>query len=91
MQSAALIVFGMDPGTHRQLRNENVTTFGEKDWRFCRYHLDFGVGLHHLLNAGEGQLVNFVVMVIRLEVVDCMLPVRRQNISRIALKTLVDL
>ncbi len=81
----------MNPGTHGELGDEDITTFGEKDGGFCRYHLDFWVGLHDLLNASEGQLVDFEVMRLGLEVIDSLLPISGQNVSGWASESLVDL
>ena len=75
LQCAAFVVFSMYPGTHCQLGNEDVATFGEEDGCFCRDHLDFWIGFHDLLYAREGQLVDFEVVRVGFEVVDCILPV----------------
>lgn len=75
LQGAALVVFGVDPGAHGEFCDEDVATFGEEDGRFGRDHLDFRVGFHDFLNAREGELVDFEIMRVRFQVVDCLLPV----------------
>jgi len=42
----------VDPGAHREFRDEDVAAFGEEDGRFCGDHLDFWVGFHDFLDAG---------------------------------------
>ena len=64
LQSAPLVILGMDPCPHGQLRDEDVTALGKQDGRFRGYHLHLGVCFHHLLYAGQGQLVDLVVVVI---------------------------
>lgn len=76
LKCAALVLLGVDPGTHRQLRDEDVAAFGEEDRRFSRDHLHFRVCLHHFLDAGQRQLVQFVVVRFGFEVGDDVLPVR---------------
>ena len=75
LQSAALVVFGMDPGAHGEFGDENVAAFGEEDGRFGRDHLYFWVGFHDLFDSGEGELVDFEIVTVGFEVVDCLLPV----------------
>lgn len=91
LESTALVVFGMDPGPHRQLGDEDVTALGEQDGGFGGDHLDLGIGLHDFLDSSKRELVNFVVVVVCLEVVDDVLPVSRQDIASCALQTLVHL
>lgn len=65
----------MDPGAHRKLGDEDIAALGEEDGRLGGDHLDVGIGLHDLLDAREGQLVQLVVVRFGLEVVDRLLPV----------------
>lgn len=81
----------MYPGAHGQFGDEDVAALGEEDGRLGRNHLDLRVGLHHLLDPGQGQLVLLVVMRVIFERVDRLLPIRGENIPVIALETLVDL
>jgi hypothetical protein len=91
LQGAALVVFGMNPGTHGQFGDEDVAAFGEEDWGFGGDHLDFGVGFHHFLDAGERELVNFEVMGFCLEVIDGLLPVSSEDVAGGAGQALIDL
>lgn len=75
LQGAAFVVLGVDPGAHGQLGDEDVAALCEQDGGLCGNHLDVGVGLHDLLYASQWQLMDLVVVVIRLEVVDDVLPV----------------
>ena len=75
LQGATFVVFSMYPGTHCQLGNEDVASFGEKDWCFGRDHFYFWIGLHDFLYARKWQLVNLKVVRVGFEVVDGILPV----------------
>lgn len=75
LQRASFVVFGVDPCAHCKLGDEDVAAFGEEDGSFGADHLDLGIGLHHLLDSSEGQLVDFEVMGVGFEVVDRLLPV----------------
>lgn len=35
LQGPPLIVFSMDPGSHRQLCDEYIAAFREENWGFC--------------------------------------------------------
>lgn len=75
LERAALVVLGVDPGAHGEFGDEDVAAFGEEDGRFGGDHFDFGVGLHDFFDARQGELVDFEVVGVGLEVVDCLLPV----------------
>jgi hypothetical protein len=62
-----------------------------KDGRLGRDHLDLRVGLHDLLDARQGQLVQLVVVLVRLELGDLLLPVRVEDVAVVASQALVDL
>lgn len=81
----------MDPGSHGQLGDENVATLGKQDGRLGRDHLDFRVSLHDLLDARQRQLVELVVVLVGFEVVDCVLPIRGQDVLVLAMEALVDI
>lgn len=81
----------MNPGAHGQLRDEDITTLGEQNGCLRRDHLDFRIRFHHLLDTSEGQLVDFVIMVVRFQVVNDMLPIGCQDIAGRPLETLIDL
>lgn len=65
----------MYPGAHGELRDEDVAALGEQDGRLGRDHLNLWVRLHDLLDTGKGELMQLVVVGVRLEVVDYLLPV----------------
>lgn len=81
----------MDPRAHSELGDEDVTALCEENGRFRRDHLNFGVGLHHLLNACQWQLVQLVVVFVRLELGDLLLPIRIEDIAVVAREALVNL
>ena len=81
----------MDPSAHRELGDENVAAFGEQDRGLGRNHLDVGIGFHDLLDAGEGQLVQLVIVGFVLELVDGVLPIGGQDVAIAAHEALVDL
>lgn len=91
LEGSALILFGVDPGAHGQLSDEDITTLGEEDGGLGGDHLDFGVSLHDLLDAREGQLVDLVIMGVVLKVVDGVLPVGGQDVLVLAGEALVSL
>lgn len=91
LQRAPLVFLGMNPGSHGELRDEYVAALGEEDGRFGGYHLDFGIGLHDLFDASEGQLMNLVVVRVALQVADGLLPVSRQDVLVLACEALVNL
>lgn len=91
LEGASFVVFGVDPGAHCELCDEDVAAFGEKDGSFCRNHLDFRVCFHDFFDSGEGELMDFEVVVVCLEVIDGLLPVGRQDFAGGACQTLVDL
>ena len=81
----------MNPGSHCEFGNEDVAAFREEDWRFGGYHLDFWIGLHDFLDACEWQLMQFIVVIVRLEVRDNLLPVGCQDVFIGSVKALIDL
>lgn len=81
----------MYPSTHCELRNEDITPLGEQDWRLRRDHFDFGVGFHNLLDAREWQLVYLEFVLLGLEMADCLLPVRSEDVLVLAGQALVNL
>lgn len=81
----------MDPCTHGQFGDENVTAFGEQYGCLCRDHFDVRVSLHHLLYPGQGELMELVVVGFILEVIDGLLPISRQNVAIAAIESLTDL
>ncbi len=56
-----------------------------------RNHFNFRVGFHDLLDAGQGKLVQFVVMFVRLELGNLLLPIGIKNVAVVALEALVHL
>jgi hypothetical protein len=91
LQCTALVLFGMDPGAHRQLCDEDVAALGKEDRCLSRNHFHFWIGFHNFLDAGQRQLVQFVVMGFGFKVGDYMLPVGCQNVFIGAVEALVDL
>jgi len=91
LQGAALVLFCVDPGAHRQLGDEDVAAFGKKNRCLGTDHLHFWIGFHDFLDAGQRQLVQFVVVGFGFEVGDYMLPVSGQNVFVGAVEALVDL
>lgn len=91
LQSATLVLLCVNPGAHGELGDEDIAAFGEEDWRFSRDHLNFWISLHDLLDSREGQLVQFVVMLVRLQLCDLLLPVCVEDVAVVAIETLVDL
>lgn len=79
----------MNPSAHRQLGDEDITTLGEQDRSLRRDHLNLRVRFHHLLDTGKRQLMDLIVMIVRFQMVDDVLPVGRQDIAGRALETLV--
>jgi hypothetical protein len=84
LQSAALVLLGVDPGAHGELGDESLAGFGEDYRRFGGDHLDFWVGLHDFLDARERQLVDLVVVVLRLEHCHDLLPVGVEDVAVVA-------
>lgn len=91
LQGTSLVVLGVDPGAHSEFGDEDVATLGEEDGSLCRDHLHLWIGLHDLLDTGERKLVDLEIVVIGFEVVDGLLPVGRENLSRSPSQALVDL
>jgi hypothetical protein len=91
LESPPLVILGVDPGAHSELGDEDVTPLGEEDGGFSGDHLDFGVGFHDFFDAREGELVDFEVVRVGFEVVDCLLPVRSEDVPGDASETLVYL
>ena len=74
----------MDPGAHGELGDEDIAAFGEEDGRFGRDHLHFRIGLHHLLDAGQRQVVLLIVVVGSFDLGDLLLPVGVENVAVVA-------
>lgn len=91
MEGAALVLLCVDPGAHCEFCDKDIATFREEDWCFGGDHLHVWVGLHDFLDAGERQLVEFVVVGFGFEVVDYVLPVCGEDVFVSAVKTLIDL
>lgn len=91
LQGSSLVLLGVDPCAHSKLRNEDITALGEQYRRLGANHLDLRVRLHDLLYTGEGQLVELVVVGVALEVVDCLLPVCREDVLVLAIEALVNI
>jgi hypothetical protein len=91
LEGATLVLFGVDPGAHGELCDEDVAALREQDGRLRRDHLDLGVCLHHLLDARQRQLVQLVVMFVRLELGNLLLPVRVEDVAVVSREALVDL
>lgn len=53
LEGTTFVVLGVNPGTHGQLSNENITALSKQDGCLCGYHLDLRVRLHHLLDTGQ--------------------------------------
>lgn len=53
LESTALVVFGVNPGSHCQLGDEDVTALGEQDGGLSGDHLDLGIGFHDFLDSSE--------------------------------------
>lgn len=85
LQSTALVLLGVNPGAHGELGDEGLAGFGEDYRRLGGDHLDFGVGLHDLLDARERELVDLVVVVLCLEHRHDLLPVCVQDVAVVAL------
>ena len=81
LERSPFVLFGVDPRAHRQLGDEDVAALGEQNRSFGRYHLDLWVRLHDFLNASQGELVDFVVMSLGLEVADGLLPISREDVA----------
>lgn len=81
----------MNPGTHCQLRDEDIAAFGKKDGSFSGDHFHFWIGFHDLLDTRQRKLVNFEVMGVCFEMVDGLLPICRKDLARRSSQTLVDL
>jgi hypothetical protein len=75
LQGAAFVVFSMYPGTHCQLCDEDIASFGEKNRCFGGDHLYFWVGFHDFLYARKRQLVDLEIVRVAFEVIDRILPV----------------
>lgn len=84
LQGATFVLLRMDPRTHGELGDEGLARFGEDYGCLSRDHLDFGVGLHDLLDARERELVDLVVVVFRLEHGHDLLPVGVEDVAVVA-------
>jgi hypothetical protein len=92
LQSAALVLLGVDPGAHSELGDECLAGFGEDNRCLGGDHLDFWIGFHDFLDARERQLVDLVVVVLRLEHRHDLLPIGVENVAVVArAKALGDL
>lgn len=81
LQCASLVIFSVDPCAHCELGDEDVAAFGKEDRSFSADHLDLGIGLHHLFDSSQRQLVHFEVVSIGFEVVDRLLPVGGEDLT----------
>lgn len=88
LQRPSLVLLSVNPGTHRELSDEHVTSLGKEDWSLSRDHFDLGICLHDLLDASERELVQLVVVVVRLQVCDLVLPVRVEYVTIVARESL---
>ena len=84
LESATFVFFGVDPGAHGELGDKGLASLGEYDGRFGRDHLNFWVRLHDLLDARKRELVDLVVVVLRLEHRHDLLPVGVQDVAVVA-------
>lgn len=91
LESSSLVILGVDPRPHRELGDEDITSLGEENRRFSRNHLHLRVCFHDLLDSCQGELVDLIVMIVILEMIDNVLPIRRQNISRLSCQSLAHL
>jgi len=57
LESAALVLLGVEPGADGELEDEELAGLGEEDWGLRGDHADVLVSLHDLLDASEGKLV----------------------------------
>lgn len=57
LQSASFVLLGVEPRPDGELEDEELAGLGEKDGSLGRYHPHVLVGLHDLLDAGQGELV----------------------------------
>jgi len=85
LESAALVLLGVDPGAHGELGDEGLAGLGEDYGRFGRDHLDFRVGFHDFLDARERELVDLVVVVFGLEHGHDLLPVCVEDVAVVSL------
>ena len=81
----------MYPRPHGQLCNKDIAALGEEDWCLGRDHFDFWIRLHDLLNASQGQLVDFELVSIILEMCDSLLPIGGEDVFVLASETLMNL
>jgi len=57
LEGAALVLVGVEPGADGELEDEELAGLGEEDGGLGGDHADVLVGLHDLLDAGQGELV----------------------------------
>ena len=91
LQRPPFVLFGMYPGPHSKLGDEDVATFRKEYGGFCTDHLDIRIGFHDLLYTRKWELMKFIVVRLGLKVVDCLLPIRRQDVAVIADEALIYL
>ena len=91
LQCPPLVLLGVDPRSHGEFCNENVTSLGEQDGSFGRNHFDFGVRFHDFFDARQRQRMNLVIVVLIFQRVDCLLPICGQNFAIVAGQTLANL
>lgn len=91
LKGTTLVLFSMYPCAHSELRNEYVAAFREENGRFGGDHLDLWVGFHDLLDTRQWQLVKLVVVFVRLQLRDLLLPVRVEDVAIGAIESLIHL
>ncbi|KAF7838837.1 hypothetical protein G2W53_007319 [Senna tora] len=57
LERAPLVLLGVEPGSDGELEDEELAGLGEENGRLGGDHAHVLVGLHDLLDAGEGELV----------------------------------
>lgn len=57
LQGTPLVLLCMEPRADGELEDEELARLGEEDGSLCGDHAHVLVGLHDLLDAGEGELV----------------------------------
>lgn len=91
LQCAALVLLCVDPCPHGEFSDENVAAFGEENGGLCGYHLYLGICLHDLFDARQRELVQLIVVLVRLQFCNLLLPIRVKYIPVVASQALIDL